>query len=65
VSDQPERADPREAVFQREFIEDFRYWVGTDRRTALKVLSLVEVVLRDPFDGNGKPEPLKYIGEGV
>jgi toxin YoeB len=34
--------------------------VDTDRATALRVLQLVEDVLRDPFYGIGKPEPLKY-----
>jgi toxin YoeB len=34
--------------------------VNTDRATALRVLRLVEDVLRDPFHGIGKPEPLKY-----
>jgi toxin YoeB len=55
----------RDAVFQVEFREDLRYWVETDRRTALRVLTLVEAILRDPFDGIGKPEPLKYMGTGV
>jgi len=34
--------------------------VDTDRARALRVLQLVEDVLRDPFHGIGKPEPLKY-----
>jgi toxin YoeB len=55
----------RDAVFQAEFREDLRYWVETDRRTALRVLTLVEAILRDPFAGIGKPEPLKYMGAGV
>ncbi len=54
-----------EAVFQPEFIEDLRYWVQTDRRLALRVLDLVEDVLRDPFHGVGKPEPLKYLAPGA
>lgn len=58
-----ERASGR--VFQLEFREDLRYWVETDRRTALRVLNLVEAVLRDPFGGIGKPEPLKYLGHNV
>lgn len=49
----------RDAVFQDEFREDLRYWVETDRRTALRVLTLIEAVLRDPFGGLGKPELLK------
>ena len=56
---------PREAVFHPEFREDLRYWVETERRTALRVLALVEAILRDPFRGLGKPEPLKYLGAGV
>ena len=40
-----------DARFQKEFLEDLRYWVATDRRAALKVLDLVESVLRDPFEG--------------
>lgn len=51
----------RYAVFQLEFIEDLKYWVQTDRKTALRVISLIEAILRDPFDGIGKPEPLKYL----
>lgn len=54
-----------EARFQKEFLEDLRHWVVTDRRAALKVLDLVEAVLRDPFVGIGKPEPLKYQAEGA
>jgi toxin YoeB len=55
----------RDAVFHPEFREDLRYWVGSERRTALRVLALVEAMLRDPFRGLGKPEPLKYLGTGV
>jgi len=56
---------PRDAVFQPEFREDLRYWVETDRRTALRILNLVEAAMRDPFAGIGKPEPLKYLGAGT
>jgi toxin YoeB len=55
----------RLAVFQPEFIEDLQYWVATDRRTAKRLLELVQAVLRDPFCGIGKPEPLKYLGSDV
>jgi len=55
----------RVAVFQPEFIEDLRYWVATERRTAKRLLDLVEAALRDPFDGIGKPEPLKFLGSDI
>ena len=38
-----------------EFREDLREWVHTDRKIALRVLDLVEAILRDPFTGIGKP----------
>jgi toxin YoeB len=54
-----QRSEP-EAVFQHEFREDLRWWVETNRSTALRILALVEAVLADPFQGIGKPEPLKH-----
>jgi toxin YoeB len=56
------RATPgkRLAVFHPEFREDLRYWLRTDRRIAVRILDLVEAVLRDPFQGPGKPEPLRF-----
>jgi toxin YoeB len=53
-----------EAVFQPEFRQDLKHWVENDRHTALRVLKLVEAVLRDPFTGMGRPEPLKYMLAG-
>jgi toxin YoeB len=58
----PER---RVAVFQQEFLEDLRHWVRADRRLALRTLDLVDAVLRDPFRGIGKPEPLRHLAAGV
>ena len=55
----------RTAIFQPEFIEDLRYWVETDRKLALRAIDLVQAIMRDPFDGIGKPEPLKYLAPGV
>ena len=55
----------REAVFQPEFREDLRYWVEVDRKTALRAFDLIEAIMRDPFTGIGKPEPLKYFSPGV
>ena len=54
----------RFAVFQPEFREDLRYWVRADRDIAVKVLDLVEAALRDPFEGIGKPEPLRFTLAG-
>lgn len=58
------RIGEREAVFHSEFRQDLRYWVSTDRKAALRIIELIEAVLRDPFGGIGKPEPLKYVLAG-
>lgn len=59
------RSKHREAVFQPEFLDDLRHWVETDRKAALRAFALIEAVMRDPFSGIGKPEPLKYLAPGV
>ncbi|MCH7665012.1 MAG: Txe/YoeB family addiction module toxin [Acidobacteria bacterium] len=49
----------RLAVMEPQFREDLEHWTRTDRRRALRVLKLIEATLRDPFEGLGKPEPLR------
>lgn len=56
----PEDRPKRVLVFQPEFLEDLTFWVTTNRKNALRVLSLVKEIQREPFTGRGKPEPLKY-----
>ena len=53
------------SVFHPEFREDLNYWVKTDRKITLRCFNLIEAIIRDPFQGIGKPEPLKYIASGV
>lgn len=55
----------RQAVFHPEFREDLRYWVETDRKVALRALDMIEAIVRDPFKGIGKPEPLRYLASGM
>ena len=53
------------AVCHPEFLEDLQFWVETDKRTAKRLLQLMCAILRQPFEGIGKPEPLKYLGANV
>lgn len=55
----------RDAVFQAEFREDLEYWIKTDRKTALRAFRIIEEVMRNPFKGIGKPEPLRYLSPGT
>lgn len=49
----------RRAVFATRFLQDMEYWTRTDRRTAIRLLRLVRQILKAPFGGIGKPQPLK------
>ncbi len=52
-------------MFQPEFLEDLRCWADKDRRLLLKTLDLVDAILREPFTGIGKPEPLRHQPTGT
>ena len=41
-------------------LDDLRYWIKTDKRQADRILALLEEARRTPFDGTGKPEPLRF-----
>ncbi|MSN26556.1 MAG: Txe/YoeB family addiction module toxin [Geobacter sp.] len=41
-------------------LDDLRYWQKTDKRQAERVLALLEEIRRTPFEGTGKPEPLRF-----
>ena len=41
------------------FLDDLRFWTQNNRKLALRTLRLVEDILRNPFKGAGKPEPLR------
>jgi toxin YoeB len=58
-------SESRIAVFEPAFREDLRFWVDCDRKVALRLMDLVESIMGDPFDGIGKPEPLKYLGANI
>lgn len=39
--------------------EEYLYWQTQDKKTLKKINSLLKEIMRDPFGGEGKPEPLK------
>ena len=47
-------------VFADRGWEDFTYWMEHDRKIATRIVRLVENITRDPFEGLGKPEPLRH-----
>jgi len=54
-----------QAVVHPEFLDDLQHWVRHEPRTAKRLIELMRATLHDPFEGIGKPEPLKYLGPGV
>jgi len=44
--------------------EDLAWWIREDRRKALRIIELVLDIRRSPFEGIGKPEPLKHEFSG-
>jgi toxin YoeB len=58
-------AAERLAVCHPEYLDDLPHWIQHDRRTARRLLDLVRAILREPFSGIGKPEPLHDLGADV
>lgn len=56
-------AEPQ-VILKREFRRDLTHWIEVDPRIAVRVMRLIEEVLRDPFRGTGKPELLKHSLQG-
>lgn len=46
-------------VFEPLAWDQFLHWQETDKATLRKINALIKECLRHPFEGTGKPEPLK------
>ena len=40
--------------------EEYNYWCETDKKIVKKIKELIKDICRNPFEGLGKPEPLKH-----
>lgn len=54
----------RRLIFAPQAWEDYLYWQAHDRRILRKINELIRAIDRMPFEGIGKPEPLKYALSG-
>jgi len=50
--------------FTEESWSDYLYWQHTDKRVLQKINELIKVIQRTPFQGIGKPEPLRHQLKG-
>jgi toxin YoeB len=51
-------------VFSPESWEEYLYWQQTDPQTLKRIHQLIKDIMRDPYRGIGKPEPLKHAFQG-
>lgn len=51
-------------LFLPEGWEDYVYWQTEDKKTLKKINALIADISRSPFDGIGKPEPLRHQYSG-
>jgi toxin YoeB len=50
----------RRLVFSHEAWDDYLYWQTTDRSLLRRINQLIKDIQRSPYEGIGKPEPLKH-----
>ncbi len=54
----------RTISFTQKAFEEYNYWRSVDKKMQDKIIELIEDILRNPFTGVGKPEPLKHHLKG-
>lgn len=47
-------------IFSEHGWEDYLYWQQADRKMLLRINALIKEIQRQPFQGVGKPEPLRH-----
>ncbi len=47
-------------IFAANAWEDYLYWQKSDRKVLNRINALIQAIQRQPFEGIGKPEPLKH-----
>ncbi|MFH1067880.1 MAG: Txe/YoeB family addiction module toxin [bacterium] len=54
----------RTVVFEKDAFHDFVNWAATDKSLFERLLRLISETAKNPFEGIGKPEPLKHQLQG-
>lgn len=47
-------------IFHPNAWEDYIYWQSANKKTLKKINQLITAIIRSPYEGIGKPEPLKF-----
>lgn len=51
-------------IFSEQAWEDYLYWQKNDKAMVKRIHQLIQDIMRNPFEGIGKPEPLKHALSG-
>ncbi|MDQ7090449.1 MAG: Txe/YoeB family addiction module toxin [Methylococcales bacterium] len=51
-------------IFAPKAWDSYLYWQKTDKAMLKRINSLIKAIQREPFEGMGKPEPLKHALSG-
>lgn len=51
-------------LFHEKAFEEYFYWQKNDKKTLKRLNSIIKDVMRNPYEGLGKPEPLRYDLQG-
>lgn len=51
-------------IWSEQSWDDYLYWQQNDKKILKKINSLIKDIKREPFQGVGEPEPLKYNWSG-
>ncbi len=49
-----------QVTFSPKAKEDLDYWLHSNKAITRKIVTLIEAIMLSPFEGIGKPEPLKH-----
>lgn len=49
----------RKLAWTDEALDSYIYWQGQDKKTLKRINKLIDTTMREPFEGIGKPEPLR------
>ena len=52
-------------IFSKNSWEDYTSWQSEDKKMLKKINDLIKDIQRNPYEGLGKPEPLKYDLAGL
>ena len=51
-------------IFAEAAWDDYLYWQKTNKKIVQRINELIKTAMRTPFEGMGKPEPLKHGLQG-